>query len=362
MKIVICWTNIAGYTAACWRALAERPGIALHVICLLPDRNGRQTQFQESLLEGISHSFLSSEQMNQPRLVAKMAAAHDPDVVLVSGWAYRSFFELPLDARLSRANFVLAMDTPWRGDVRQRIGKWFIARYVRRMAAVFVAGEKARQYALRLGVAAARIHGGLYAYDQTIFNEAVLQRRIDRHAGWPRSFLFVGRYAREKSIDVLLAAYEAYRLQARDPWPLACCGMGDMQRYVSAAQGVTDLGFVQPEQQASVFADYGVLVLPSRYEPWGVVVAEAMATAMPVICSTACGAHAELMRPYTTGLEIPPDDRRALVDAFTWMHSHRDQLPALGRAAMQLARPFGSQHWAERLESICQSLPSHGPR
>jgi glycosyltransferase involved in cell wall biosynthesis len=356
MKIVICWTNIAGYTAACWRALAARPGVDLHVICFRPADNSRHTHFQESLLQGISHRFLTPDEIAQPRLVAGLVAAEKPEAILVSGWAYRCFFELPYEPALSNARCILAMDTAWRGDLRQRIGKVFLSKHVRRMAAVLVAGENARQYALRLGAPESRIHRGLYAYDQDTFNEDVFQRRIRGGREWPRRFLFVGRYAHEKSIDVLIEAYEAYRRQAAAPWLLNCCGIGELKGLVCGVDGVTDLGFIQPREQADVFADHGVLVLPSRYEPWGVVVAEAMATGMPVICSSACGAGAELMRPYTTGIEIPAGDRQALADAFAWMDAHRDRLPSLGRTAMQTARPYGSDHWAERFDSICRSL------
>ena len=356
MKIVICWTNIAGYTAACWRALAARPGVQLHIICFHPSDKQRETRFQPSLLEGISHRFLSSDEIADPRLVASLVAAERPDVVLVSGWAHRCFSKLTYERTLADARFILAMDTPWRGDLRQQIGRLLLSRHAQRMDAVLVAGENARRYARRLGVPESKIHRGLYAYDEKIFHEDVMRRRVHGTGQWPRRFLFVGRYAPEKSIDVLVAGYGEYRRRVRDPWPLDCCGIGELQRLLSSVSGVTDLGFVQPSQQADVFADSGALVLPSRYEPWGVVVAEAMATAMPVICTTACGVAAELMRPYTTGIEVPPSDPSALATAFGWMHANHNLLPELGLNAMQTARPFGSDRWAERLDLICRSL------
>ena len=32
MKVLFCWTDISGYMAACWRALASREGVDLHVL------------------------------------------------------------------------------------------------------------------------------------------------------------------------------------------------------------------------------------------------------------------------------------------------------------------------------------------
>lgn len=358
MKIVISWTHIAGYSAACWRTLAARPGIDLHVICFRPETDSRQTRFHEGLLRGVSHEFLSCDEIARPQVVAALVAAHSPDVVLVSGWAYRCFRALAFERRLSAARFILAMDTPWRGDLRQQIGRYFLRPYARRMSAALVAGDRARHYARRLGVPDNRIHSGLYAYDHQTFNDTVLHSRVRTAPDWPQRFLFVGRYVPEKSIDILIPAYEAYRRQSAAPWPLTCCGMGELRGLLSGVQGITDMGFVDPADQASLFAEHGVLVLPSRYEPWGVVVAEAMATAMPVISTTACGANNDLMRPFKTGLEIPSNNAPALTAAFAWMESHRDHLPELGHAAMQTARRFGADRWAERVESICRSLGS----
>lgn len=360
MKIVVCWSNIAGYTAACWRALAAKPGVQLHVVCFRPADNHQETRFQESLLGGISHRFLAPDEIARPDLVASVVTAEQPDVVLVSGWGYRCFFDLPYARSLSKAKFILAMDTPWRGDLRQQLGRFFLSRHAQRMAAVLVAGEKARRYARRLGVAESRLHRGLYAYDESLFNERTARRRVAHNESWPRRFLFVGRYVPEKSIDTLVKGYDLYRRSSADPWPLDCCGTGPLKRLIEKASGINDRGFVQPERQEDVFAESGVLVLPSRYEPWGVVMAEAMASGMPVICTSACGSAAELLRPYVTGLEISPENPKALADAFAWMDAHRQRLPHLGENAMQTARPFGSDRWADRLDAICKSLLNDG--
>ena len=37
------------------------------------------------------------------------------------------------------------------------------------------------------------------------------QRRVEQPGGWPRQFLFVGRYVEDKAIDVLIEAYAQYR-------------------------------------------------------------------------------------------------------------------------------------------------------
>ncbi len=75
-----------------------------------------------------------------------------------------------------------------------------------------------------------------------------------------------------------------------------------------------------------------VLVLPSRAEPYGMVVTEALARGLPVIATSAggvpeaLGATADGERP---GLLVPPDDPDALATALRrWLGDHqlREQL------------------------------------
>ena len=354
MKLVICWMNFAGYTAACWRALHQHPDVDLHVVCLPPDASASDTDFRPDTLSGVSHHFLTGGELGDSAAVERHIVGQRPDVLLITGWAHRSYMRLAWSPQLSKARFVMGMDTPWRGDLRQWLGGVYLQPYVQRMAAAFVAGETARRYAIRLGFPQSKIVKGLYAFDDSLFNAEVLRRRIAREPDWPRRFLFVGRYVPEKAFDVLLDAYGRYRAASKDPWRLDCCGRGRMRSLLDGVEGVRDLGFIQPEQQPELFAHYGALVLPSRYEPWGVALAEAMATGMPAIATPVCGAAVDLLHPYFNGLEVPPDDPAALAEAMAWMERHHDRLPELGRNAMELARAYRAELWAERAREVCR--------
>jgi glycosyltransferase involved in cell wall biosynthesis len=362
MKIVICWTEISGYMNACWKALARRPDVDLHVVCYAADGVPGNTRFREADVHPVSARFLDAAEQQNAALIEDHVASHAPDVVMVTGWANRNYCRLVHAPRLAAKPVVMAMDTPWRGDLRQRLAPYALRGFLRRISAAIVAGERSRHYALRLGIPAGRIHPGIYAYDETVFNGRTYEQRAASPGGWPTRFLYVGRYVPDKAIDVLAQAYAAYREQVADPWPLDCCGMGQQRSLLTAVPGVTDMGFVQPPEQPAMHADRAVLLLPSRYEPWGVVVAEAMATGMPVICSTNCGAAAELVRPYFNGLTVPTDDVAALTAALRWMHEHHARLPEMGRNAMHMAPAHSAGIWAERVHELCTSLRESSSR
>lgn len=356
MKIVICWTDFSGYVAACWRELAAQPGIDLEVVCYEPRGAAGQTMFDAQLLAGIPHTLLSVADRQDSGAIAEAVTRANPDIVVVPGWTNPAYSQLASDTRLASARFVMAMDTPYRGDFRQRVSRLVLSGFLRRIDRVVVSGERSFVYAKQLGFTERQIMKGVYAYDQRLFNASAIDRRLARPDGWPRRFLFMGRYVPVKALDVLVSAYRVYRDAAAHPWPLDCHGMGELAPLLANQPGVTDKGFVQPSDQPAVFEDHGAFILPSRYEPWGVVIAEAMATGLPAVCSSACGAAGTLVLSYYNGLEVPSDDVGALARAMHWIDDHYAELPTLGRRAAAVAEGCSAELWATRWRHLCEEL------
>jgi glycosyltransferase involved in cell wall biosynthesis len=223
-----------------------------------------------------------------------------------------------------------------------------------------VAGERAWQLGRLLGVPEEKLHRGVYGFDGREFG-AVLPRRPRDGRDWPRAFLFVGRYIPVKGIDELLDAYARYRSMPRaqssnEPWTLTCCGKGPLAHLMSGQPGVRDIGFIAPPDLPNVLAQQGAFILPSLYEPWGVALAEGMATGMPAICTEACGASVDLVRPLYNGLLCTTGDARALAEAMSWIEEHQAQLPEMGRRAAELAAAFDAEFWATRCVEMFKEM------
>ena len=341
MKVVICWSHVSGYMAACWRALDQCAGVELHVIAFAPERDAA---FSNAIMEGLSCELLDPLKRNDSAYVRELVIAQRPDVVVIPGWLHPPYVALAKHRALASSAFAMGIDTSFNGSLRQRFARLKIGALVDRMDLVVVAGERAFQLARALKVPEAKILRGMYGYDDS----RLAYVQDERLPAWPRNFLYVGRYVPEKAIDVLLAAYARYRDVVSDPWPLTCCGSGPMEQEIRAAPGVVDHGFVQPSELPGVLLRHGALVLASRFEPWGVALAEAMASGLPVICSEACGASVELVRHLHNGLIIPTDNAGALAQAMCWMNGHAEQLPEMGRRAREFALPFTAERWAQR--------------
>lgn len=353
MRVVICWTHFSGYMAACWNALARLPGVQLSVLAFALDPTW-QAQFDPRLVHGLNCRLLSPAARSDPSLIRRLVRQFQPDIIVLPGWHYAVHRALAFHPEFDAVKRVMTMDTSWRGSIRQRLARWRMGRFLNQIDAVIVAGERAWQFARRLGFTEAQIYRGLYGFDAGAYSAASQKRPADN--AWPRRFLFCGRYVPDKGLDILRDAYAQYRAAQPDPWTLTCCGTGAQKQMLAKTPGLSDVGFKQPHELPALFAEHGALILPSRFEPWGVTVAEALAAKLPVIVSEAVGSNVELVRHLYNGLIIPTGSAPALADGMTTLHAMHAKLPEMGRRGQQIALPFAAEQWARHWHEIFLSL------
>jgi glycosyltransferase involved in cell wall biosynthesis len=345
MRLVMCWADISGYMAACWRALSSTPDVDLRIIATRP--GGKS--FSDDLVAGLNIRLLSRQEKDDPALIASIVKEHRPDVLYTSGWNHEPYRRLVSDPAMASVPKWMGVDTPWRGTFRQQLARIALRRYVARMDRVFVPGERAFQYVRLLGVPEGRIRRGLYGVDYAAL-APLHEQRAQRPEGWPRRFLYVGRYAPEKDIPTLVAGYREYRRSVGEEsaWPLTCCGSGPLQDLLRGESGIEDRGFVAPPDLPAVMVQHGAFVIASSFDPWPLVVVESCAAGLPVICTESCGSAVELVRPYYNGLTVATADAAALARAMRWSHEQVGELPEMGRCAREMAAAYSAQAWATR--------------
>ncbi len=366
LRGVICWTNVSGYMTACWRALAALGSVDFTVIVFETNRSHGMIAFDDAaLLAGIPHRVLTLAQRSDYDLILShvLDGGRRPDVVVVPGWLYKAYLRLLREPKLAGTRFVMTMDTPRRDTLRQRLGRFRLAPVRASLSRVLVAGERSWQLAKLLGFGEEQIRKGMYGVDYAALS-AAYDRRANQPGGWPRRFMFAGRYVEEKGIDVLVDAYRQYRGMPRgngasgagQPWPLTCCGSGPLAHLLNDQPGVTNLGFVQPQRQYEIMSEHGVLLMASRYDPWPLIIVEAASSGMPVVHTEACGSAVECVRNYYSGRGVATGNARELALAMKWCEDHHSLLPEMGRRALPLAAPHSAQAWAERWVSIFDEL------
>jgi len=228
------------------------------------------------------------------------------------------------------------------------------ARLLRASRAVVVTSEWTRQRLLdRYPLSAHGVHAAEPGVD--LDEPAVASDRGDR-------LLCVAALTPGKGHDVLLTALAGLTDLA---WSCVCVGSADRDpvhadciqrrsRELGLADRVRFAGSLTGGELAASYATSDLLVHPSRFESYGMVVTEALARGLPVV-TTSAGALPETLglasggRP---GLLVPPDDAEALADALRrWLcdaalrerlrtvaHRRRTELPGWSRTVATVGR------------------------
>jgi glycosyltransferase involved in cell wall biosynthesis len=266
-----------------------------------------------------------------------------PDVTLIIGWEQPAYRRCARALRGSSLR-VVGMDNQWLRKPKQLLGIASSRVYLRPyFDAAFLPGRRQLEFARRLGFPPERIFEGFYSADVRAFHDVPPLDGTGR-----RAFVFAGRLVPVKGIETLAEAYDAYRGEIDDPWRLVVLGRGPLESVLRGRPGVDVEGFVGPAELPRRLAKASFLVLPSTFEPWGVVVHEAAAAGLGCICTTPVGAADAFVRDGENGRIVPPLDAGALTAALRWAHdlsnAGRAQASETSRA---LAGRVTPERWAE---------------
>ena len=134
-----------------------------------------------------------------------------------------------------------------------------------------------------------------------------------------RVFLFSGALTRRKGVDVLAHAFEQLAREQRNV-KLRILGDGPLRKDLETilapvADRVQFLGFKDWSELPQQYATADVLCVPSRYDGWGLVVPEGLASGLPVIATNQMGAALEFVATGRNGWLIRAGNQSALLSA-----------------------------------------------
>ena len=333
------FSRLSGYMSASLRKLKERHEAELLVFRWKP---AREAPFDRSQFDWID-TLCDKDAFTRAEIVASLDR-FQPDAILMAGWMDKDYLHVARHFKHRGVPVVAGCDTQWRGTWRQevarRMARWYLHPSI---DVLWVSGERQRQFANRLGFTGPRCWSGYYTCDWTLFagTKAPEERQ--------RQFLYTGRYVEAKGLDVLVKAYQQYRSQVTAPWPLVCVGAGPLE-HMLRGEGIENRGFIQPHELPALMQDSGAFVLPSRWEPWGVVVHEAAAAGMPLICSDASGATVHLLQHGYNGLLFESENVEDLARCLVGMAEQQASERALmGSRSHELSKQYTPERWADTL-------------
>lgn len=350
MRIVLLHTRLSGYLAACLREFKRRGGAEL-LIYAWPNQDS--APFDPAVFADLGE--IRNRRECADAQIEAAVRKFAPDAILVSGWADKGYVKICKAMRKLGVPVISGCDTQWKGNLRQHLAGWTAGFHVHKAIDVlWVTGERQATLARALGYEGDRLWDGYYACDWERFAKwqeiPVSCVTSDPCSLTPDpSFLYVGRYVPEKGIDTLAAAYAAYCESVEKPWKLVCAGAGPLRAKLIAA-GADDRGFVQPADLPALMQSATAFVLPSRFEPWGVVVQEAAASGLPLILSDACGAGVHLLRHLHNGYGFPGGSVAGLLRGMHAMHATtREERLGFSQASFELSKQYTPELWAAKL-------------
>jgi glycosyltransferase involved in cell wall biosynthesis len=130
-------------------------------------------------------------------------------------------------------------------------------------------------------------------------------------------------------------------------------GNGSLKAQIKATSGVVVKDFMQPEQLMLEVANAGCFLLPSRGEPWGLVVHEFAAAGLPLIVSDVVGAASTFLISGLNGFSFKVNDPKALTNRMLQVINMTDQeLHAMAVSSHALSQRITPETSAGNLLSV----------
>ena len=166
-------------------------------------------------------------------------------------------------------------------------------------------------------------------------------------------FLFCGSLIARKGVDLVARAFVQLAREFNDV-RLRIAGAGELrQPLMQSLRPVSDrvefVGFKDWDALPELYASADVLCVPSRYDGWGLVVPEGLASGLPVIATDRMGATLEFVRTGINGWLIPAGDDQAILQAMREAARLTDDgLARLSRGARESVKEHTLNHGSQR--------------
>jgi glycosyltransferase involved in cell wall biosynthesis len=346
---------------------------------------GVEFDWDVPLLEGFHSTFLPNAARHPS--VNTFAGCHTPalagiirdrkfDAFIVHGWYTRSFWQAMIACWRTGTPILVRGDstlgTPrasWWRLLKEPLFPLFISRF----DGYLVVGDRAREYLVHYGANPSRCFNAPHSVDNQFFaslsNEARLERGgLRRHFGLPEHavvFLFAGRFVDRKRPDWFVRAVAR---AAADDRTIAALVVGDGPLRARAEALARELkapiqfaGFLNQTEMVRAYTVSDVLVVPSTWETWGLVVNEAMACGVPAIVSQGVACADDLVVQGVTGEVFPVDAEDALALSIARVARDAYYRDRLSRQSREHVAKYDITVAAEGTVRAIQSLVSGRP-
>lgn len=252
-----------------------------------------------------------------------------------------------------------AYGMPW----LRRAVTGYLTRFHLRSRRVYTPSAVAKTELANVGAEQVEIWGR--GVESTVFHPRRRSQQLREALGMGSrfTFVYVGRLAVEKRVDLVVEAFrQAAALVPRGVIHLIVAGSGPLEAElkVAAPPGVNFLGFLDRQTLLpDLYANCDAFVFASVTETLGLVVLEAMASGLPVIAAPEGGVRDHL-RDGVNGLTYPAGDAAAMARAMVLLVGEWELTRRLARGARRTAESLSWERELDRLDASYREVCDWG--
>jgi glycosyltransferase involved in cell wall biosynthesis len=340
MRLLVLYEELAPYFLVCINRFAEKNSAVVHIVRKAVNKEA-PFEFNQNNLKLYNREEYSIEEL------LNLVRSIEPDAIFCGGWSYKPY--LKILAKKKKIPTIVGFDNKWTGSIKQNIARLiFPFKITNLFDYAFVPDNEQFVFAKNIGFRTNQIVKGAYSCDFNLFYNQYLNNLEAKKQQFPKRFIFVGRYYEFKGIRDLWTAFVELQNETPNEWELWCLGIGDIEPIKH--DKIKHFGFVQPKDLPSFIKDTGVFVLPSHFEPWGVVVHEYAAAGFPIICSDEVGARLAFVENDVNGYIYKSGSVEELkIQLKRIMSLDNAALIEMGNKSVEKAKLNTPEIWADKL-------------
>ncbi|MEM7118291.1 MAG: glycosyltransferase family 4 protein [Chloroflexota bacterium] len=184
--------------------------------------------------------------------------------------------------------------------------------------------------------------------DVSFFMRGAERMRQEQNQDAPATILYTGALSERKGVRYLIQAFA--QLAKSHPCRLVLVGQGPLEQEFKQQvsrwglqEQVHFSGFLEGDALVQRYAEATLFVLPTLEDTFGLVVNEAMACQLPIICSPFAGAAQDLVREGENGYIVDPQQQAALVQRMEEIITDPALQKQMGRASREIIGEYGME-------------------
>ena len=293
------------------------------------------------------------------------------DAVWIHGWNSLSNIIAMITCFIRGIPVLLRAETnllPKLPEIKKVIKKFFFSTLFKKISAFLAIGKFNKEFYLDFKVPEEKIFLVPYCVNNDFFikkskelksQKTVLKGKYNLPQDLP-VILFCGKLINVKRPQNLLKAFA--NLQKNIKASLVFMGDGTLRENLKKTaedlklENVYFMGFKNQTEMPELYTTADVFVLPSSFEPWGLVVNEAMCFGLPVIVSDAVGSSADLVNNTNNGFIFKTGDIESLQKNIEHLLKNKGLIEKMGYNSQEIITRWSYKQCIEGIYSALDFL------